>query len=98
MPLHRHCGQRMAGSEEQNLGHMALYKLGMAGQHLVNLLLAGDAACDQKGGEDLRLFPVGTVHNLSPSPSFRGEKKNREQPSTCDLLDPNVFSYSNQEL
>lgn len=87
----------MAGSEEQNLGHMALYKLGMVGQHLVNLLV-GDAACDQKGGEDLKLFPVGTVHSLFPSTSFRGEKKNREQHSKCDLLDPNVFSYSNQKL
>ena len=97
MPLHRHCGQGMAGSEEQNLGHVALYKFGMVGQHLMNLL-GGDAACDQKGGEDLKLFPVGTVHNLFPSTSFHGEKKNRKQHSKCDLLDPNMFSYSNQKL
>lgn len=41
----------MAGSDEQNLGHMVLCKLGMVGQHLMNLF-GGDAVCNHKGGED----------------------------------------------
>ena len=44
----------MKGSDEQNLSHMVLWKLGMVGQYLMNLL-GGDAGYSQKSGEELEL-------------------------------------------
>lgn len=44
----------MKGSDEQNLSHMVLCKLGMVGQYLMNLL-GGDAGYSQKSGEELEL-------------------------------------------